>query len=109
MLVAVGVRNRLHASVVADSRLLHLCQLLHFGVRSIQLLELLDVARPHAGLVERTVIRKQMLIASVKSEKQKRGWNEFVLHDSILSGTRGTARKCAVRDTRPKYRVELPE
>src|SRR5690349_15922434 len=104
MLMAVGIRNHLHAGVVADSSLLHLCELPHFSVRSGQLLELLHIARPHAGLIKRTVVRKQMLVASGESQQQKGHRNELVLHDSILSGARGAAQKCAVRDTRRKYR-----
>src|SRR2546430_9647074 len=39
-------------------------------------------------------------VASVQSQQQKRRRNELVVHNFILSGARGAAQKCAVRDTR---------
>ena len=106
MLMIVRIRNHRHASVVADSCLLHFRKLPHFGVRSIQRLELLDAARPHAGLIERAVIGEQMLVASEEPQKQNRQRDELVLHNSILSGARAAARKCAVRGTRRRDRGE---
>ena len=60
--------NKSHASIVAEPGLLDLDQLCDFGIGGIQRFELFEAAGPHAGLIERAVVRQNMLLATA-SEK----------------------------------------
>src|SRR5258708_4745520 len=105
MLMLVRAGNQSYASIVTDPGLLQLHELRDFRIGSVQRFELLDAAGPHPCLVERTIIREQMLIASARPEEdQHPEKNKFRPHNSIVSGATGKDRKCAVRDTRRKDR-----
>jgi hypothetical protein len=94
------------AGLVTDPRLFQFYKLRHFRVGSIQRFKLLDVAGEHSGLVQRTIIRERMVIASTYPEESDRTEkHELVPHDSIVSGAMGRARECVVRDTRRKDRL----
>ncbi len=106
MLVLVRVGNQSHAAVVRDAGLFQLYKLRHFVIGSVQLFELFSVAGPHPCLIERTIIRERMLIASARPEEEHQPEkHELVPHDSIVSGTDRWIGKCALRDTRPEGQV----
>src|SRR5579864_465698 len=65
MLANVRGADQFDASVIADSGVLELDDLGDFRVRSIEPFELLNVAGPHARLIQRTVVREGMLVAAV--------------------------------------------
>src|SRR5207245_8052672 len=71
VLAHVRFGNQSYTSIVAEARLLHFYELSDFRVRSIQGFELLDVAGPHPCLIERTIIREQMLIASTDPQEHR--------------------------------------
>ena len=106
MLALVRVGYQGQASIVADPRLLQLYQLRDFDIRSVQLFQLFDVAGPHPRLIEGTIIRERVFIASADPEEGERAEkHEFVPHASIVSGATGKEGKCVVQDTRAKGQV----
>jgi len=97
-------RNQRDASVVADPAVFQLDDLLYLRIGDIERLELLDGCRPHASLIERTVIRQRVLVAPTRQE-QRNAKNEVSgLHISIVGAASATAPWCAVGDTRQKDR-----
>jgi hypothetical protein len=75
----------------------------HFVVGSVQLFELFRAAGPHPRLIERTIIRERMLIASARPEEEHQPEKrELVAHDSIVSAPEGISWKVCFQDTRPK-------
>ncbi len=106
VLALVRAGNQSYASIVTDPGLLQLYKLRDFRVRSVQRFELLDAAGPHPRLVERTIIREQVLLAPAHPEEDEHTEkHELVPHDSILSRADGAKAKCVVRDTRAKGQV----
>src|SRR6266568_6502351 len=106
VLAYVRFGNQRYASIVTDARLLQLYELRDFHIRSVQCLELLDVAGPHPRLVERTIVREQMLVASADPEEDENPEkHELVPHNSIVTAATRKPGNCAVRDTRAKGQV----
>jgi len=103
MLALVRVGNQSYATIIRDAGLFQLYEVRHFIVGSVQLFELFRAAGPHPRLIEGTIIRERMLIASARPEEEHQPEkHELVPHDSIVSRAAGSAGKCALRDTRPK-------
>ena len=97
------VSNQSYASVIREAGLFQLYELRHFVIGNVQFFEFFNAAGPHPRLVERTIIRERMLIASARPEEEHQPEkHELVPHDSIVSGAMEKAGKCAVRDTRAK-------
>src|SRR5882757_7255651 len=92
-----------HASVIAQASLLDLDELRDLGIRSIQFLQFLEAAGPHARLVEGAIIRQDMLLAT-RQEDEHTEKQSARLHLSILAGGKVGARPCAVGDTGAKDR-----
>lgn len=68
MLPLVSSGHKRNTSIVAKPGLLDLDQLRDFGIGGIQGFELFEAARPHAGLIERAVIRQNMLLAAANEK-----------------------------------------
>ena len=95
--------NQSYASVVTDPGLLQLYELRDLHIRGVQGFELLDVAGPHAHLIEGPIIRERMLVASTHPQEHEHAEkHELVPHDTILSGPGGAEARCVVRDTPAK-------
>jgi hypothetical protein len=107
MLPLVRRGDQGHASVVAQASLLDLNQLRDFGVRGIQFFELLEAAGPHAGLVERAIIRQDMFLAAGRQEDEHTEKQSARLHISILASGKQNAVACAVGDTGAKDRYSV--
>src|ERR1700692_3849419 len=84
------------ASVIAEPGLLDFHQLRHFGIRSVELLELLESGGPHPGLVQRTIIGQRMLMASNREEDTDTEKQGARLHTFIVARATTVARRCAV-------------
>jgi len=83
--------------------LLQLYELRDLHIRGVQGFELLDVAGPHAHLIEGPIIRERMLVASTHPQEHEHAEkHELVPHDTILSGPGGAEARCVVRDTPAK-------
>jgi hypothetical protein len=96
-----------YASIVAQSSLLDLDNLRNFPIRGIQLLELLNAAGPHAGSVERAIVRQHMTLATDRGEDQHTEKQGTRLHVSILAGGKRNARTCAVGGTGAEGQVHV--
>jgi hypothetical protein len=97
------------AGVIGHASLLELYELGHFLVRGVQRFELLDIAGPHPGPIQRPVVGQNVLLASAREEDtrtEKQDPMPFA-HEFIVTGTRRRTGKCAVGDTRRKDRVAL--
>jgi hypothetical protein len=106
MLVLVRVGNQGHATIIRDAGLFQLYEVRHFVIGSVQPFELFGAAGPHPRLIERTIIRERMLVASARPEEEHQPEkHELVPHASIVTRADGSAGKCALRDTRPKGQV----
>ena len=106
VLVLVRVGNQSDASVVRDPRLFQFYELRDFVIGSVQFFQIFDVAGPHSRLIQRTIIRERMLIASARPEEDYQPEkHELTPHDSILSGTTVRAGNCALQGTRAKGQV----
>jgi hypothetical protein len=68
MLPLVSGGHKGHASIVAEPGLLDLHELRDFGIGRIQRFELFEAAGPHAGLIERAVVRQNMLLAAANEK-----------------------------------------
>src|SRR5260370_40821962 len=102
----VGLGKQSHESNVTHPGLFQLYELRAFHIRGVQLFELLDVAGPHPRLVEGTIIRERMLVATTHPEEDEHTEkHELVPHDSIVSGATWKGRSGAVGATRRQYRV----
>src|SRR5204862_8284217 len=98
MLVPVCVGNQSHASIVRDPGLFQFHEVPDFIIGGVQFFQVFDVAGPHARLIERTIIRERMLIASARTEEDYQPEkHELTPHDSILSGTTVRAGNCACK------------
>ena len=107
MLALMRVVHQHDAAVIAQAGLLGLDELRDFRVRGVQFFQFFDVARPHSRLVQRTVIREQMLLASARPQEDKHPEKHpSVRHNYIVWGASGAARECVVRDTRRRDRCE---
>src|SRR5439155_2984199 len=81
-------------------------QLRDFVIGSVQFFQIFDVAGPHSRLIQRTIIRERMHIASARTEEDYQPEkHELTPHDSILSGTTVRAGNCALQGTRAKGQV----
>src|SRR5207302_4339201 len=108
VLVLVCVGNQSDTSVVRNSGLFQFYELRDFIIGGVQLFEIFDVAGPHPRLIERTIIRERMLIASARPEEDYQPEkHELTPHDFIVSGATGRTGKGAVRDTRAKGQVTI--
>ena len=99
MLAFVSGGNKSYASIVAQSSLLDLYELGDLGIRGIQRFEFLEAAGPHAGSVERTVIRQRMLMAADHEKDTDTEKQSTRLHVSILAGGKENGLACAVGGT----------
>ncbi len=108
VLMRVGRAKESNTSFVADARLLELHKLRHFLIGSVQPLELLDVAEIHPGLIERAIIRQEVLIAPTRKKGADAEEHKMcaAVHDFIVAGAKGLSGKCALGDTRRKDRCE---
>src|SRR5712692_9329357 len=106
MLVLVRAANQSYASIVGNSSLFQSYELRDFHIGGVQSFQLLDVAGPHPRLVERTIIRERMFVASTRPEEDEHTEkHELVPHDSIVARTTRKTGRCAVRGTRAKGQV----
>src|SRR5229473_2483877 len=97
MLALVRVGYQSNASIVTDPGLFQPYELRDFQIRSVQSFELLDAAGPHPRLVERTIIREQMLVAPAHPEEDEHTEkHELVPHVSIVSVANGNNEYSAV-------------
>ena len=86
--------DQLDASVIADSCVLQLDDLGNFLVRDAEAFELLNITRPHSRLVQRTVVRKGMLVTTYRQEDTHTEKHSLVPHTSILREAKRVAAKC---------------
>ena len=89
--------NQGHTSVIADSCFLGFDQLRDFGIGSVEGLELFEAAGPHAGLVERAIVGKDVLMATAREdcEDTQTGKQHAGLHELYCSGRKpGRNRVC---------------
>lgn len=108
MLMRVSGAKESDAGFIADPGLLELYELRHFLIGSVHPLELLDVAEIHSGLIERTIIRQDVLLASARKKDTNAEKHERCapVHDFIVAGAKRVSGKCALGDTRHKDRYE---
>src|SRR5579872_782117 len=112
MLANVRGADQFDASVIADSGVLQLDDLGDFRVRSIEPFELLNVAGPHARLVQRTVVRERMLVATRHREGTRTEKQLLVPHIYIVGGGKRETAACAwvipgKKDRSKKRRLNL--
>src|SRR6202011_5132556 len=100
-----GRGNQRDAGVVGDAGMLEADQLLDFGVRNVERLELLGGGRAHPGLIERAIVRERVLMATAGQEQRNAESQVTVLHILIVGVASKRTLQCAVGDTRRKDRV----
>ena len=105
MMVRAGCGNQRDAGVVGDAGMLEADQLLDFGVRNVERLELLDGGRAHPGLIERAIVRERVLMATAGQEQRNAESQVTVPHTLIVGVASKRTLQCAVGDTRRKDRV----
>jgi hypothetical protein len=94
-LVNVRGAHQLHTSVIADSCVLHLDDLSDLQVRDIEPFKLLYVAGKHPRLVQRTIVREGMLVASHRGEDPHTEKQSLVPHIYIVEAGKRQTRACA--------------
>ena len=95
MFANVRSADHLDASVIADPRVLQLNYLSDFLVRGIEPFELLNIAGEHPRLVQRTVVRKRVLVTACHSEGAHTEKQSLVPHIHIVGGGKLETAACA--------------
>lgn len=94
-LVEMRGTDKLDACIVADSRMLECDDLSDFRIRDVQRFQLLNIAGPHPRLIQRTKVRKGMLVTTRRQQDTRTEKQSLVPHCSILEKAKQEAEACA--------------
>lgn len=101
MPVIVRCGNQLHADIVADPGIFQSDQLIHFGIADVELFQVFESARPHAGFVQLPVVGKRMGIAAGQKCRQQHQHRKgrSVPHILSVRALGDALAECALADT----------